>query len=130
MPDRSTTTIRERPLPDLDAATQRRLLGLLGLGVRGRLAVVGVERVREAARRGRLRLAVIAPDVSHHSLDKVLPLLRAKRVTVLKGPAAATLGAALGREATAVVGVIDLQLAKGIRALVEGQSVALPAAGV
>ena len=29
---------------------EKRLLGLLGLGVRGRLAVVGVERVREAVR--------------------------------------------------------------------------------
>ena len=43
----------------MDASTQRRLLGLLGLGVRGRGAVVGVERVREAAKKGLLAVAVV-----------------------------------------------------------------------
>ena len=99
----------------MDEATQRKLLGLVGLGVRGRLAVVGVEQVRAAALGGRLRLAVVAPDASRHSLDKVLPLLAARGVTVVQGPGAAELGAAVGRETTAAVGVVDQQLALGIR---------------
>ena len=99
--------------------TERKLLGLLGLGVRSRGAVVGVERVREAAMRGKLALAVIAPNASRHSLEKVVPMLKAKRITVVEGPAASVLGAAVGRETTAAVGVVDRQLAKGVRALVE-----------
>ncbi|MBX6332510.1 MAG: ribosomal L7Ae/L30e/S12e/Gadd45 family protein [Gemmatimonadaceae bacterium] len=95
------------------------MLGLLGLGVRARRAVVGVEQVRNAAKRGVLRLAVVAPDASPHSLDKVVPLLRAKRVHVVHGPSASVLGAAVGREATAAVGVVDADLAKGIRAIAE-----------
>ena len=102
----------------MDRVVERRLLGLLGLGVRGRLAIVGVERVRDAALKGRLALAVVAPDASQHSLHKVIPLLEAKRIQVIEGPAAATLGAAVGRETTAAVGVVDRQLARGIRALV------------
>jgi ribosomal protein L7Ae-like RNA K-turn-binding protein len=94
---------------------ERRLLGLIGLGLRARHAVVGVEQVRDAAKRGKLALAVVAPDASRHSLDKVVPLLRAKRVPVVQGPSASTLGAALGREATAAVGIVDRDLAKGIR---------------
>ena len=104
----------------MDAAMQRKVLGLIGLGVRGRLAVVGVQQVRDAAMRGKLRYAVIAPDVSKHSLDKVVPLLNAKRVTILEGPSAAELGALAGRETTAVIGVVDVHLARGIRAIVEG----------
>ena len=103
----------------MDEATQRRLLGLIGLGVRGRLVVVGVERVREAALRGKLVLAVMAPDASHNSRDKVVPLLEARRVRFIEGPTAAALGAAVGKESTAVVGIVDRQLAKGIRGLVE-----------
>jgi ribosomal protein L7Ae-like RNA K-turn-binding protein len=95
-----------------------RVLGLLGLGVRGRRAVVGVELVREAAKRGKLRLAVVAPDASRHSLAKVTPLLEAKRVRIIEGPAAKRLGAAVGRESTAAVGVVDRDLARGILALV------------
>ena len=99
----------------MDEATQRKLLALVGLGVRGRLAVVGVEQVRAAATSGKLKIAVVAPDASRHSLDKVLPLLAARGVHVIQGPSAAELGAAVGREATAAVGVLDQQLAQGIR---------------
>jgi ribosomal protein L7Ae-like RNA K-turn-binding protein len=93
----------------------------------GRLVVVGVQQVRDAAQRGKLRLAVVAPDASRNSLDKVVPMLRAKRIEFIEGPSATELGAAFGRESTAAVGVVDPQLARGIRALVgsaptEGQA--------
>ncbi|HMI49430.1 MAG TPA: ribosomal L7Ae/L30e/S12e/Gadd45 family protein [Gemmatimonadaceae bacterium] len=101
----------------MDAVQQRKLLGLIGLGVRGRGAIVGVQQVREAAKRGKLFLAIAAPDASTNSLDKVLPLLHARGITVITGPVAAELGAAVGRDATTVVGIVDRGLAKGIRAL-------------
>ena len=101
----------------MDAHQQRKLLGLIGLGVRGRGAVVGVERVRDAAKRGKLHLAIAAPDASSNSLDKVVPLLKARGISVISGPSAAELGAAVGRETAAVVGIVDKGLAKGIRAL-------------
>jgi ribosomal protein L7Ae-like RNA K-turn-binding protein len=100
------------------AAGERKLLGLLGLGLRARTVVVGVEQVRNAAKRGTLYGVVIAPDASRHSLDKVLPLLQAKRVPVIEGPSASVLGGAVGREATAAVGIIDRDLARGIRGIV------------
>jgi len=62
----------------------------------GRLVVVGVQLVRDAAQRGKLKLAVIAPDASHNSLDKVVPMLRAKHIRMIEGPSAAELGAAVG----------------------------------
>ena len=37
----------------MEPAQTRKLLGLIGLGVRGRGAIVGVQQVREAARRGK-----------------------------------------------------------------------------
>lgn len=96
------------------------MLGLLGLGVRGGGAVVGVEQVRDAARRGKLTLAVVAPDASRHSIAKVRPLLEAKRVRIIEGPTATQLGTAVGRESTAAVGVLDRNLARGILAVVDG----------
>ena len=103
----------------LDPMVERRLLGLLGLGIRGLLAVLGVDRVREAVKKGTVRVAVVAADASHHSREKVERLLVAKGVPIISVPSAAVLGEAAGREATAVIGVVDAQLAKGIRALVE-----------
>jgi ribosomal protein L7Ae-like RNA K-turn-binding protein len=92
----------------------QKLMGLIGLGLRGRLAVSGVQAVREAALRGRLRLAIVAPDASRHSLAKVVPLLDARHVRRVSGPGVAQLGAA-------AVGIVDHQLAKGIEALVESK---------
>ena len=103
-----------------------RLLRLVGLGVRGRGAVIGVEQVREGAKKNKVAYAIVAMDASRHSLDKVIPLLNARRVRFVEVPSAAELGGAVGRETTAVVGIVDRQLAKGIRELVESGSVGAP----
>ena len=110
----------------LSAVDRTRLLRLVGLGVRGRGAVIGVEQVREGAKKNQVAYAVVAMDASRHSLDKVIPLLNARRVRFVEVPSAAELGGAVGRETTAVVGIVDRQLAKGIRELVESGSVGAP----
>lgn len=92
-----------------------RVLRLVGLGVRSRGAVVGVEQVREAAKKGKLALAIVATDASRHSVDKVVPLLEARRVQVLRAASAVELGQAAGRQQTAAIGIVDRQLARGIR---------------
>ena len=76
-----------------------------------------MERVREAAKGGKLALAVVAADASKNSLDKLLPLLTARRISFIEVPSAAQLGAAVGRDQAATVGVVDRQLANGIVAL-------------
>ena len=110
----------------MSATVQAKLLRLIGLGVRGRGAVIGVENVREGAKRNKVAYAIVAMDASKHSLDKVVPLLNARRVRFVEVPSAAELGGAVGRETTAVVGIVDRQLAKGIRALVEADSAGVP----
>jgi ribosomal protein L7Ae-like RNA K-turn-binding protein len=103
----------------MDAETERKLLGLIGLGARARNVVVGVDRVKDAARRGKLRVAIVAPDASHNSREKVLPLLTARRIRIIEGPGAASLGAAVGKASAVVVGVTDAPLAAGIRRLMD-----------
>ena len=110
----------------LSDANRGRLLRLVGLGVRGRGAVIGVEQVREGAKKNKVAFAIVAMDASRHSLDKVIPLLNARRVRFVEVPSAAELGGAVGRETTAVVGIVDRQLAKGIRELVASGSVGAP----
>jgi len=113
----------------VNATTERRVLGLVGLGIRARNAVVGVEQVRIAARKGRLALAVVAPDASPHSLKKLLPLLKATGVRVVQGPGAAALGSAAGRESTAAIGITDPALARGMRKLFDEEAAPSGAVG-
>lgn len=96
-------------------AQERKALRLAGLGVRARTAVVGVQQVRRAAARGRLKLVLVAADASRNSRDKVLPLLNARGVPILEVSSAYALGATTGRVSTAAVGVLDASLARGIR---------------
>ena len=109
----------EPTAPALDPDVERKMLGLVGLGARARNVVVGVDRVKEAVKKNKVMLAIVAPDASHNSRDKVLPLLQARRVRVIEGSTAAALGGAVGKETTAVVGITDAALAAGIRRLVD-----------
>lgn len=107
----------------MNETARRKVLGLLGLGIRARTVVIGVEQVRAAAHKGKLALVVVASDVSENSRDKIIPLIRAKRIVSLEGPTGAELGQCVGKEITAVVGVTDAALANGIRAAAAAQSV-------
>ena len=98
----------------IDDSARRKILGLVGLGIRGRNAIVGVQLVRDAAKRDKLKLALVASDASQNSLDKVVSLLDAKRVTVINDFTASELGEIAGRNSVTVIGVSDAGLAKGI----------------
>lgn len=99
----------------LSEAQWKKVSALIGLGVRARTVVVGVELVRGAAQKGSVALAVTADDASPNSRAKIIPMLTAKRIAMVSGVTAQQLGAAVGRETTAVVAVVDEALARGIR---------------
>ena len=79
--------------------------------------MVGVEQVRGEAKKGTLKLAVVAHDASRHSREKVVPLLKAKGIDIIERMSSNELGAAVGREQTAAVGITDAGLARGVRAI-------------
>ena len=101
----------------MDEAQQRKVLGLLGLGVRGRLALVGVDRVREAVKGGKVRVAVVARDASANARQKVDGLLAGRRVPTLEVDSAEELGRIAGKQSAAIVGVTDGKLAAGLLAI-------------
>ena len=91
-----------------------RLLGLLGLGYRGRRVVIGVDAVRKELQAGKIWCVVVADDASPRAMDKVVRLAAAKAVPLLTGPGAAAIGAQLGKPPVMAVGVRDRALADGI----------------
>jgi ribosomal protein L7Ae-like RNA K-turn-binding protein len=103
----------------MDDVTRQRMMRLLGLGVRSRGVIVGVQMVKEAAKANKIIFAVVASNASSNSLDKIVPLLNARRVRFIEVPSATELGVSVGRDQTAVVGITDRQLASGVRELVE-----------
>jgi ribosomal protein L7Ae-like RNA K-turn-binding protein len=87
---------------------------LLGLGVRAGTVVIGVAGVRAGLQRSKLACVVVAEDASPRTVDKVLRLAEARKIPVLRGPAAAVLGEQLGRPPVQAAGVTDRALARGL----------------
>src|SRR5918995_5580871 len=90
------------------------LLGLVGLGYRGRLVVIGVDAVRKDLQAGKCWCVVVAEDASPRAVDKVVRLAAAKAVPLVTGPDAAAIGAQLGKPPVMAVGVRDRALAGGM----------------
>jgi ribosomal protein L7Ae-like RNA K-turn-binding protein len=90
------------------------LLGLIGLGYRGRRVTVGVDGVRKELQAGKCWCVVVAEDASPRAVDKVVRLAAAKGVPLLPGPSAAAIGAQLGKPPVMAVGVRDRALASGM----------------
>ena len=89
-------------------------LRLLGLAARAGALVYGTDLVRRAVRAGRIRLAIVASDISENTGEKLRPLLESRGVAVVDGPDRGALGALVGRGPLSVVGVTDAQLAQRI----------------
>src|SRR3954471_12274959 len=98
------------------------LLGLLGLGYRGRRVVVGVEGVRKELQAGKCWCVVLAEDASPRAVEKVARLAAAKGVPTLPGPRADAIGAQLGKPPVMAVGVRDRALAGGMVQLATARS--------
>jgi ribosomal protein L7Ae-like RNA K-turn-binding protein len=93
-----------------------RITRLLGLGVRAGNVVIGVAGVRAGLQRGQVVCVVLAADAGPRTMDKVARLAEARKVPVLRGPAATELGAGLGKPPVQAVGVTDPALARGLMA--------------
>jgi ribosomal protein L7Ae-like RNA K-turn-binding protein len=90
------------------------LLGLIGLGYRGRRVVVGVDAVRKELQAGKCWCVVVAEDASPRAVEKVVRLATARNVPLLTGPSAIAIGAQLGKPPVMAVGVRDRALASGM----------------
>lgn len=91
------------------------VLRLLGLAARAGALLPGTERVREAARAGTLRFAIVAEDVSANSLDKLVPLLDVRGIPYVRAYTRDDLGAAVGKAPLSAVGISDETLSVRIK---------------
>ena len=94
-------------------------LQLIGLAARAGAVAPGVERVRQKARAGEIRFAIVAVDASHNTRNKLLPLLRARRLPHSVAYRRFELGTALGRGGLSAVGITSESFATRLAALLE-----------
>lgn len=97
-------------------------LSFLGLAARSGAVAWGTDLVREAARRGALRLALLAGDASENSRAKLIPLLEARSIPYRVVADREILGRAVGRPPLAAVGVTDAGMARRLGELLPGSA--------
>jgi len=95
---------------------ERSALLMIGLAMRAGRLVLGTTAVREAAKHGKLSGAVIATDATDNARARVLPLLSACNVQVVKCGSVRQLGQAVGKERLAIIGVTDAGFADRLMA--------------
>jgi ribosomal protein L7Ae-like RNA K-turn-binding protein len=100
----------------------RAVLDLLGLAGRARSVVAGTDAVRTAARDGKVRRVILATDTAPTQQQKLTPLLTARSVPFHVVFTRDELGAALGRNPLAAVGITDPNLARRIGELIAALS--------
>jgi ribosomal protein L7Ae-like RNA K-turn-binding protein len=79
--------------------------------------IPGTERVREAARSGKLHFALVASDLSDNSRDKLLPLLNARQIPYAVVSDRDALGGAVGRAPLSALGITEKKLADRVEEL-------------
>lgn len=96
-------------------------LQLLGLAARAGAIVSGTQFVREQVRSGKVRLALVATDLTETGRDKLLPLLETRNVPFVLRYDRVELGRAVGRSPLAAVGVVDAGFAARLNALLDDE---------
>lgn len=118
-PSAVTAPARPGDLPP-DGVARRRLLELLGLAARAGGVVAGTDAVRRAVRDDEVRRVVVAEDAAPGQVGKLTPLLEARRVPFHTLFTRDELGAAIGRDAIAAVGLTNQNLARRAGELLAG----------
>lgn len=94
--------------------------GLLGLARRAGRLCVGSRETRIGLHRGEVRLVILAGDASPRDRERVLRVAAEEGVPTRTLGDRGALGAAIGRDTVAVVGVRDAGMAEGLMARLGG----------
>ncbi len=100
---------------------ERAVLGLMGLARKGGNAAVGRDPVRDAVRRGRARLIVVAADAGDAINREVQRIGEGAQIPILTIGTRDLLGRALGRAEVSVTAFTDAGLAEAAMAEADDQ---------
>ncbi|MGL4820858.1 MAG: YlxQ family RNA-binding protein [Bacilli bacterium] len=99
--------------------TSEQTFRLLGLSVRARKMITGEELVIKEVRAKRAHLVILASDASERTKKTVTDKCSFYGVPVISFADRYMLGAAIGKEARVVLGVLDAGFAKSIKKSIE-----------
>jgi len=94
---------------------RKEFLNFLGLANRAGALTTGTEQVLTGVRSGKVKLVVVDATISDGTLKKIKDKCKFYNVEMVQGPASINIGLAIGSENRKVIGVIDVNFAKGLK---------------
>ncbi len=100
-----------------------KILGLLGLSARARKIAFGADSVEEQIKKRKIYLAIIAEDSSKRTKEKFEKLCETYNIPIIIKGNIEELSKAIGKNNKAIIGVEDINIAKGIIKINDGGEV-------
>lgn len=100
--------------------TNKKILGLIGLSARARKISFGADSVETQAKKGKVKLFIIAEDASERTKDKFNKLAtQCNRPIIIHG-SIEELSKAIGKNNKAILGIEDINLSREIEKINNG----------
>lgn len=97
-----------------------KVLGLIGLASRARNICFGADSVEEYIKKGKIKLVIVAEDASDRTKEKFKKLCNEYEIQIIIDGKIEELSKAIGKSNKAIIGVKDINIAKGIMNLNNG----------
>lgn len=97
-----------------------KVLGLIGLASRARNICFGADSVEEYIKKRKIKLVIVAEDASDRTKEKFKKLCNEYEIQILIDGKIEELSKAIGKSNKAIIGVKDINIAKGIMNLNNG----------
>ena len=103
--------------------TNKIILGLIGLSARARKVSFGADSVETQAKKGKVKLFIIAEDASERTKDKFNKLAVQYNIPIIINGSIEELSKAIGKNNKAILGIEDINLSKEIERINNGGEV-------
>ena len=100
--------------------TNKKILGLIGLSARARKISFGADSVETQAKKGKVKLFIIAEDASERTKDKFNKLEIQCNIPIIIHGSIEELSKAIGKNNKAILGIEDINLSREIEKINNG----------
>ena len=97
-----------------------KIIGIIGLAARARKICFGADSVEEDIKKGKVRLVIVAEDSSERTKDKFKKICDKYSVPIIIDGKIDELSRAIGKSNKAIIGIKDINMAKGIQGKYNG----------
>lgn len=91
------------------------IIGIIGLAARARKISFGADSVEEEIKKRKVKLVIVAKDSSERTREKFIKICEQYHIPIMIEGSIEEISKAIGKSNKAVIGIKDINMAKGIK---------------